>query len=333
MGTADAMVSSQEQSWAEQVSACLQNGQLQRARSVLHHWMQHYFKHLPPHPPRVVLRQPLLWQALADVVERTGDQYLLELFWQEMDRVSLASTQVAASLPLLGIPILNRPDLLLRLLDGLDVMVDRLAIVDNSGGSAAEADVHQALTELEQSGHPRVRQIAVARPFANAGVAMSWNLILRSFPSAPVAALLNNDVRIAPGILAEALVRVDCSRAQFMPLLPVPQEFSAFLLTPGCWDRIGLFDPDFHPAYCEDLDYRDRLRRDSNVRWVTAKDLQDRMAALNPSSSATINSDPQLEAFNAISFALNRLWYLSHRRIRQDPRGTWIRQWLCEWTI
>ena len=103
----------------------------------------------------------------------------------------------------------------------------------------------------------------------------------------------------------------------------MPQEFSAFLLTPGCWDRIGLFDPDFHPAYCEDLDYRDRLRRDSNVRWVTAKDLQDRMAALNPSSSATINSDPQLEAFNAISFALNRLWYLSHRRIRRS-RGTWI---------
>ena len=163
----------------------------------------------------------------------------------------------------------HQPDRLVRLLDGLDVTVERLAIVDNSGGSAAEADVHQALTELEQSGHPRVRQIAVARPFANAGVAMSWNLILRSFPSAPVAALLNNDVRIAPGILAEALGRVDCSRAQFLPLLPVPQEFSAFLLTPGCWDRIGLFDPDFHPAYCEDLDYGMRFIHDDVKRVLS----------------------------------------------------------------
>ena len=56
------------------------------------------------------------------------------------------------------------------------------------------------------------------------------------------------------------------------------------------------------------------------------------MATGNGCSSATIESDPQLKRYNQSSFALNRLWYLSHRRLLGDRRGTWIRQWLCAWS-
>jgi hypothetical protein len=55
------------------------------------------------------------------------------------------------------------------------------------------------------------------------------------------------------------------------------------------------------------------------------------MTALNSEHSATINSDPELQRHNRTSYALNRLWYLSERRLRRDPRGSWRRLWLSQW--
>lgn len=321
--------------FSAQIDSALRLGQLQVARSLMFQWLQASLSALPPHASRQQLRQPDLWIALAAVVERTSDQYLVELFWQAMDRVIPPQPALyqgyKAVLPLLGVPILNRPDLLLNLLDSLDYPVHTLAVVDNSRGSCAEAFVRDTLERLEQCGHPSIGRITVARPFGNSGVSTSWNLILRSFPSASFALLINNDVQLGPGILAQAVQRIDPRQPEFLPLLPVPQEFSAFLITARCWDRVGLFDTGFHPAYCEDLDYRDRLRADVTVHWQDASDLQASMAALNPVNSCTITSDSVLAARNTVSFALNRLWWLSHRRLRHDPRGSWLRQWLCEW--
>jgi hypothetical protein len=316
---------------ALRVDAALEQGRLQEARSLVFHWLKNYLAGLSAHPDREALRAPELWRCLADVVERTSDHYLLELFWQGMDQVRPAPLPIAAPLPLLGVPILNRPDLLERLLQSLDHPVDTLAIVDNSCGSPSEGAVRPLLDRLEEVGFPGVARIAVARPFGNAGVAASWNLILRAFPAAPLCLLLNNDVVMAPGVLAQALQHLNTSEPQLMPLLPLPQQFSAFAITAPCWDRLGLFDPGFHPAYCEDLDYRDRLRADPAVHWLELPELQAAMASLNAAGSATISSDADLACRNRGSFALNRLWWLSHRRLRHDPRGSWLRQWLTEW--
>jgi len=316
---------------AEAIRSALAAGDLHRARSLIFHWLSRFTQSLPTYPIRTQLRQPELWSNLADVVERTSDHHLLELFWQAMDGVRPAPLPPGAPLPLLGLPILNRPDLLERLLASLDHPVETLAIVDNSPGSAAEAAVHRTLSTLQTNGHPRINRIVVARGFGNAGVAASWNQILRAFPTASVALLVNNDVQLADGVLAAALGQIQADQSQFLPLLPAPQEFSAFLITALCWNRIGLFDPGFHPAYCEDLDYRDRLHREQSVQWLHSPELQQTMAACNPESSCTITSDPELAERNRCSFALNRLWWLSHRRLRDDPRGTWLRQWLTEW--
>jgi hypothetical protein len=315
----------------QRVDAALQAGRLQEARSLVFHWLQAYLVALPEHPQRQQLRAPELWRCLADVVERTSDHYLLELFWQGMDRVRPAPLPEAAALPLLGVPILNRPDLLQRMLDSLDHPVETLAIVDNSRGSSAEGPVRELLERLEREGYPGIARVVVARPFGNAGVAASWNLILRAFPSAPLCLLVNNDVVFGPGVLQRALLHLNGSEPQLMPLLPAPQQFSAFLLTALCWNRLGLFDPGFHPAYCEDLDYRDRLRADPMVQWLELPELQAPMADLNTAESATIACDADLASHNQVSFALNRLWWLSHRRLRHDPRGSWLRQWLTEW--
>jgi hypothetical protein len=56
------------------------------------------------------------------------------------------------------------------------------------------------------------------------------------------------------------------------------------------------------------------------------------MDAANPQHSASLVDDPQLARSNDVSFALNRLWYFSRRRLQGDRRGAWIRAWLQdEW--
>jgi hypothetical protein len=331
-------------------------GQLPEARALLLAWLRHWAEGLPPRPGRRELRQPELWGALARYVEASGDHALIERLWQLLDRLppppapppalkphSPATTTTTAAatrtLPLLGVPILNRIDLLERLLASLDQPVHTLAIVDNSidhsannsTAAPAGASISQELEALRQRGHPLIQQIRIARPFRNLGVAASWNLILSNFPEAPLALLANNDIQFAPGVLDAALSRIDTARPQFLALLEPPNAFAAFLLTPLCWDRLGLFDPNFHPAYCEDLDYRDRLQANPEVQQLDGSFAHAAMAACNPSHSATIGSDPELARHNRTSYALNSLWYLSERRLRRDPRGSWRRLWLAQW--
>jgi hypothetical protein len=177
-----------------------------------------------------------------------------------------------------------------------------------------------------------IQTIRIASPFSNMGVAASWNLILSSFPQLPCAMLANNDLCLAPGVLARAMASLDVSRAQFLALLPAPHAFAGFLITSRCWDQLGLFDPGFHPAYCEDLDYRDRLANAPHVEQLDGSFAHAAMVACNPDHSATINSQPDYQKHNSVSYPLNQLWYLSERRRRRDPRGCWRRLWLAQWS-
>jgi hypothetical protein len=319
------------------ISTLLSSGQISEAQKHTYEWLGNFAGDLPSPVTRRHLRRPLLWQAIGQVVERTNDHYLIESLWQILDKVNLQAEPLN-SLPLLGIPILNRIDLLSRLLDSLDVPVDCLAIVDNSRlpdqseSSSSPNEVQKFLEALQQLGHPLIDQIHIARPFRNLGVAASWNLILTSFPEKSLALIANNDVAFSPGVLGKALESLDTSRAQFLSLFPPPHAFSAFLLTNLCWDRVGLFDSQFHNAYFEDLEFRDRMRACSEVEQVDAEFAYQDMLNLNPQHSATIKSHPKLAEWNEISYALNKLWYLSPRRIKGDPRGTWQRLWLSQWS-
>jgi hypothetical protein len=278
--------------------------------------------------------QPDLLRCLADLVERSSDQGLLTVFWQGMERFA-PPLPAKGVLPLLGVPVLNRVDLLEALLASLDVPVGTLAIVDNSGGGRRDDDaraLRQRLDALEREGHAGIGRVRVARAFGNGGVAAAWNQILLSFPEAAVALIVNNDVVFAPGVLAAALGRIDAERAQFMPLLPAPASFSAFLITALAWDRVGLFEEGFYPAYCEDLDYQNRLQACDELEWIVDRGIQQALAPLNPTQSATIASDPALAAANRRSFQLNRLWYLYRGRPLQRGSGQWRRRWLSQWS-
>lgn len=314
----------------QQVNILLKRGDFHKARGLVYHWLDCWAKNQHSSFSPSSLRNPELWKSLADVVEQTHDSYLVERFWQSLDCI-YPPISGPLSIPLLGIPIVNRFDLLLKLIDSLDYPIDTLAIVDNSCDVSDQPKFRIELEKLQNSSYPLINRIEIAKPFRNLGVAASWNLILTSFPGACWALIANNDIQFAPGILGAAASRIEPSRPQFLSLFPEPQSFSAFLITAKTWDQIGLFDVNFYPAYCEDLDYRDRLRSDPSIEIHEIGELQNAMASLNRHHSATIESDPQLAERNRSSFQLNRLWYFSQRRLRNDPRGSWVRRWLASW--
>ncbi|QPN65814.1 glycosyltransferase family 2 protein [Synechococcus sp. CBW1006] len=317
----------------------IQSRDFASAKSLLSVWMQEFFAScdaLTALPPPKVLQNPSLWWCLSRYASLSGDSAPVNSFldWLESVPIEPPVSSDVRAWPVIGIPILNRPDLLQRLLESIDVPVGNLAIVDNGSkaGLPGSDQLKSFLFELESGGWPGIESICVARPFANQGVAASWNHILTSFVKAPLVLLANNDVIFAPGVLAEALAALDPRRPQFMPLLPAPQEFSAFALTALAWDRVGLFDENFYPAYCEDLDYAERLKACPEVEWLIPHDLQERMQALNHEHSATIRSDAVLEGYNRSSYPLNCLWLFSDRRLRGERRGIWRRRWLAQWS-
>ena len=316
-----------DQQRLDAIQQALAGRQWQEVFGRLHDWMEHYRRELVLLPSRQRALRPLLWRSLADVAEASAEQRLLEQFWQVLDGLPPPAAP-EGKIPLLGVPILNGPELLERLLASLNHPVHTLAIVDNSSGDAA---VQRCLNRLERKGHPGVERVRVSRPFGNQGVAASWNQILTSFPELPWALIVNHDVVFAPGVLAQLLAVVDPGLPQWLPLLPGAAAYSAFVLTALAWDRVGLFDESFYPAYWEDTDYRNRLDADPVVQQLEAGPWLEAMAAANPSGSATLAADPALAEANRSSFQLNRLWYFSRRRLVGDRRGSWRRRWLASW--
>ena len=325
----------QPQQRAKTITLLLELGAWAEARSLVLPWLMEWLAALPQRgrPDRDASVE--LWRCLAAVSERSHDDQLLQLFWQGLARLRPAASS-AGVLPLVGVPILNGVTHLQRLLASLDVPIHTLALVDQSGGRTdpASLDLRRELQRLEGEGLPGVAELRVSRPFGNAGVAAAWNQILLGFPQASLVLLVNHDVAFPPGVLAEALARLNPDQPQYMALFPGERAFSAFLLTALAWDAVGLFDERYYPAYCEDLDYRDRLLASPAVQRLDGSFAHARMVRWNPRQSSTLADDPALAKANSRSFELNRLWYSFRGRGPGSAwvaSGQWRQRWLTQW--
>lgn len=304
----------------------LSAGRIPQAIDFILQWFESYQLSLELYPNRERAVRPFLWHAIADMAEFAGYHRLTEQFWLHLEATVQPPLCCQDHLPLLGIPIVNGADRLERLLESIDVPVHTLAIVDHSNSRLGP--VASLLTTLERDSYPGISQVKIARPFGNSGVAKAWNSILQSFPQAPYALIANHDIVFAPGCLKQLMESIDSSLPQWIPMLSRPFSFSVFAITPAVWNRIGLFDESFIPAYWEDTDYRDRLESDPGIQRIEHGPWIQTMDQLNSSHSASIGDDEALASQNEISFALNRLWYFSRRRIQGDYRGEWLRSWL-----
>ena len=96
----------------------------------------------------------------------------------------------------LGVPVLNRGDLLLRLVASIDVPADVLVVVNSIGPT--DDSVAAAVDELERTKRSEVN-VSIVRVEGNLGVAGSWNFILDHFGGDCV--ISNSDIEFAPGVL------------------------------------------------------------------------------------------------------------------------------------
>jgi len=185
-------------------------------------------------------------------------------------------------IPVLGVPVLNRPDLLYEMLKSIDVPIERVVIVDNG-------DVVPNITDAN---------VRVIRPGHNLGVSASWNLILKTTPTAPWWAFSNSDLVFAPGDLARLADHM--TTVGGVALLGT---FAVFGLTADAVHRAGLFDENFAPAYYEDNDFDYRCR-------LTGVPMAGLAAGLRHEISSTLNSSPRYREQNHLTFAANGSYYV-----------------------
>jgi GT2 family glycosyltransferase len=202
------------------------------------------------------------------------------------------------------VPVLNRYDLLDRMVSSIDYPVGHLLIIDNGASDVLEdmgIDVPACVAHTTYLPMP-----------ANLGVAASWNLGIRSFPYAERWFFASNDVQFQPG----ALQRLSEARSEEIALSAMFPYWQAFSLGYEAVKRLGLFDEGFFPAYFEDTDY---LRR-ANELGVPVRKIEVPMIHDN---SSTINSDPRLQRENSKTFVCNQA-YFSDKVARGDfGAGSW----------
>lgn len=186
-------------------------------------------------------------------------------------------------IPILAVPVLNRPDLLVKMVQSLDVEIGEIIVIDNGG--VVDPD------ELD-------RPVRLIRPGHNLGVAASWNLVIKVSPLAPWWCIVNNDIEFAPGDLDSLTTQIEGEPTAFA-FLGTP---SVFGLTSQVLDAVGFFDENFIPAYFEDNDFARRAM----LAGVKSIGLPPRY---HHEVSATIRSDAALREHNAFTFPENGGYY------------------------
>lgn len=188
-------------------------------------------------------------------------------------------------IPVLGVPILSRPDQLDEMLATVDEPVGRLVIVDN-GGVVSDETIERWPGEVVviDAGH-------------NLGFAASVNLIIKSTPKAPWWAIANADIKLAPGDLGRLAEAMPGPGPRWVGIV----DWRIFGLTAECVETVGFWDENFVPAFCEDADYEWRC----HLAGVVPVRLD---GATEHTRSVTLEVPRYAEA-NARSFPANCAYY------------------------
>jgi hypothetical protein len=151
----------------------------------------------------------------------------------------------------------------------------------------------------------------------NIGCPGSWNLIIKSYLTAPYWIITNHDIAFSPGLLAKMVQKaedpdigmVHCDNGGHNL-----GSFEFFLIKDWVIQKYGLFDENFYPAYVEDYDYLMRIISDPIKRCVTVdapflhgeKDY-------SQTGSQTWRSNPELKTKIDHSRILNESVYMNKK--------------------
>jgi GT2 family glycosyltransferase len=160
--------------------------------------------------------------------------------------------------------------------------------------------------------HPSV----VYHPYgANRGVSKSWNegMLSAYAAHADVVIIANDDIAFAPGDIGRLAEKATACRDRYIvSCAGFHQRFnrrqpsvgySCFAINPIAIEKLGCFDENIFPAYCEDQDYARRAA----LSGLHEENCSDTM--LTHTGSNSVLSDAALGRQNAITHKLNRAYY------------------------
>jgi len=167
-------------------------------------------------------------------------------------------SEVEDKIPVLGTAIVNGTHWLKRQIESIDYPVENYIIFNNNG----RGEITNDLEILKSIENDNIENMFVCHLPSNIGVSGAWNLIIKSYINSPYWIIVNHDVSFMPGILEEMW-----SKAQNKETGIVFGKrgdfglgsFDLFLIKDWVIQRLGLFDENFYPAYCEDADYQMKL--------------------------------------------------------------------------
>lgn len=208
--------------------------------------------------------------------------------------------QLTPPIPVIGITVINRGDLLLRLVKSIDYPYGKMVIIHN--GYGRDPEVAEAIDWITVNLH----DVYVCRSVQGFGVAASWNRIVRDFP-APYHFILSNDIQFTPGDMAKLVE--EAITAPSPSMVVGNQGLAFFIVTREGIERVGYFDENFYPAYFEDCDWGIRLERTGEKLTVVPG-----VNAIHGEApywgSSTIKSDAEYSKKNGITFSLNQAYFL-----------------------
>jgi hypothetical protein len=201
--------------------------------------------------------------------------------------------RAAAVIPVLIAPVLNRYDLLERMLRSVDEPVERGLVIDNGLGNYP----------LPEWVGPE--WVVHTPAFGSYGYPGSINYGIVQTPDAPWWLWVSNDVHFSGGDLGDIRAAMDDATG---PLV-VSFHFAAGALNQAAVERVGLFDEwSFWPLYFDDNDFAYRCHLAGVPIVPYSGGISE--GAEGHETSLTIHSDPELAAANSRSWALNREAYL-----------------------
>lgn len=200
-------------------------------------------------------------------------------------------------IPLIGVPVINRGDLLLDLVFSIDYPVAKLAIVQNGH----EPDVIEAIEKIKTGAlNPNIKSVYVSTPFRNLGVSPSWNHIITSFPEVPYVLIPSADIKFGKGDLEKVVETNSICPDAFLSL----DGFACFVIPQSVVEKVGLFDENIYPCYYEDNDYHRRMKL-ANINFLTLE----KLSIVHQGGSQTIMSNPFFNSANGRSFGMNADYY------------------------
>lgn len=213
-------------------------------------------------------------------------------------------------LPNLIVPVLNRYDLLRRMIQSIDYPVQHLLIIDNGG------EFHDIIhTEF-------VENIQILNLPSNLGVAGSWNLGIKLYPHHDRWTITSNDVKFHPGNLA----RIAEARSDRLTLMERAPHWHTFVIGDQVVEKVGLASERFYPAYFEDNDWQRRIEH-------AGLPIEKMDVPIDHDNSSTLHSNPAFGERNSQTYIMNMNFYQRKREAGDYTESPWAlgtRRW-NEW--